>query len=852
MFIICCGGVGEMMVDKKMKKKIKFALVMNNKKIRTLSELRENFSLGDILDDFVDLGKEGKPSKLCEWLIDRHHTKEAEKIKEIQDEWANQKTNELSQQEKIDMICRIQNVFLSEKLIQNSKKIKKESKEEIERKYDILTKREFDNKYSDAKDNIDYQKFDEDIWRKYLSRLAWDNKTLQQLIKKDNKRKIYLILGKKGESFDLPVEYKGRFLFEGLWVDDDDCPRLNITENGDVISEKRWKEIVGNDTVSRTDEFVKVKLYVKNDRGEEIEWNDKTVKTNRQGYSKANTGEANSESAAKEKLARYMDAQYPMIYFRTYEEDKADEIILSAAGGKKVYEWNVEGFFEKTNGKRSLDMDRSLDDTLHLLIRQYESMMRDVQLEGSSITLGNKKDIIMHNAVLVLKDVHELLKDYAISAQLKYLAQLIYKGELEDCNILIVSPMQVIPKEIENYIVVLNFSHLSVDEIGGVVDEFCIGQEITIPDVTKNSLKEALKGLTEFQIVNILALAYAGDGAINIDDLEWIREQKKQIIRKAGILEIVDDIPDKDNIGGLNALKSWIDSKSIIFKKWDVASKKGVDKPKGILIAGMPGCGKSLCAKATAGCFGDFPLLRMDMGKIMGKYVGESEENMRQALRQADAIAPCVLWIDELEKAFAGIGGGGGAAEVTTRLFGTFLTWMQEKKSLTFIVATANDISVLPPELMRKGRFDEVCYIDLPNYEERKEIFEVHIKKRKYDDDLKNGNIDLDKLAESTEGFSGAGIEGIVKESIEKVFLNALNSEDYDMHLTTDDILEIRRKTSSLKEMRPEAIDKYKSIYEKYKFRNASNESPMAGMSYWKRYVWGIFNHGTTIYYKNK
>ena len=218
----------------------------------------------------------------------------------------------------------------------------------------------------------------------------------------------------------------------------------------------------------------------------------------------------------------------------------------------------------------------------------------------------------------------------------------------------------------------------------------------------------------------------------------------------------------------------------------------------------------------------------------MGKYVGESEDNMRQALRQADAIAPCVLWIDELEKAFAGIGGDGGAAEVTTRLFGTFLTWMQEKESLTFIVATANDISMLPPELMRKGRFDEVFYIDLPNYEERKEIFKVHIKKRKYEKDL--DKIDLDELADATEGFSGAGIEGILRESIESVFLKAFNAGNTeDIHLTTKDILETREKTRSLRDMRPEAIKKLKNIYEKYNFRNASGNS---------KKKWRIFNNG--------
>ena len=234
--------------------------------------------------------------------------------------------------------------------------------------------------------------------------------------------------------------------------------------------------------------------------------------------------------------------------------------------------------------------------------------------------------------------------------------------------------------------------------------------------------------------------------------------------------------------------------------------------PKGVLIAGVPGCGKSLSAKAVAKLF-EVPLLRLDMGRLMGKYVGESEGNLRKAISLAEAISPCVLWIDELEKAFAGIGGNGGGAEITTRLFGNFLTWMQEKESPTFVVATANDITKLPPELMRKGRFDEIFYVGLPDEEERKRIFEIHISKRRSQD--LNGIRVID-LVKKSKGFSGADIESVVKDAVESAFADGKNS------IETQDIISAISNTHSLSEIMKEDLDKMTKEYESRKFKNAS------------------------------
>ena len=215
--------------------------------------------------------------------------------------------------------------------------------------------------------------------------------------------------------------------------------------------------------------------------------------------------------------------------------------------------------------------------------------------------------------------------------------------------------------------------------------------------------------------------------------------------------------------------------------------KFGVDVPKGIMIVGMPGCGKSLAAKATAKLF-DIPLIRLDVGRLLGKYVGESEENMRKALKLSEAISPCVLWIDEIEKAFAGVGNSGGGSDVTTRLFGQFLTWMQEKENTVFIVATANDISRIPAEFLRKGRFDELFFVDFPNPEERRKIMEIHLKKRhKWNKDL-----NIISLVKLTEGYNGADLEAIVKDAIESCFIEGKEQlETKDLELAQQNIKSI-------------------------------------------------------------
>lgn len=495
--------------------------------------------------------------------------------------------------------------------------------------------------------------------------------------------------------------------------------------------------------------------------------------------------------SVEKNLAKYIDAGFPMLYIRTYEEEKADRYILTAAGRREVVEWNgADGFVNFTT---------------------KAAFLPNQSLEGTLAFLKNGKDL--NRKLLVIKDAARELESGKAIALLKEIARKIRKGDI-DTTVIIVSSALQIPKELESLITIMELGLPDEKEIYSIIGSFL--QENEIEGVYQGVLDEmstAFKGLTESEIRDLLSLAMSSDGELTRKSLQFIFDQKQQMILKAGILEMIPLKESIDDIGGLENLKEWLRKKAAVFKDIKRAAEFGVTMPKGVLIAGVPGCGKSLSAKAAGKLF-DVPLLRLDMGRLMGKYVGESEENMRKAIRLAEAISPCVLWVDELEKAFAGIGSGGsGGSDVTTRLFGAFLTWMQEKTSPAFVVATANDITKLPPELMRKGRFDEIFYVGLPNQEERKRIFEIHLGKRRKDD-LKG--IDLERLVKETEGYSGADIEGVVGESVESAFVKG--SE----RLATEEIADCIKNTQSLSEIMKEPLKEMAKIYEERKFKKAS------------------------------
>ena len=316
--------------------------------------------------------------------------------------------------------------------------------------------------------------------------------------------------------------------------------------------------------------------------------------------------------------------------------------------------------------------------------------------------------------------------------------------------------------------------------------------------------------MSRYDIDRVLDMAMSNNGTLTAQDKEMILKQKKQMVKKSGLMELIDVTVSLDDIGGLNSLKKYFEEKAAVLKDWINAHKYGVKISKGVFIVGMPGCGKSLCAKAAAKAL-DMPLLKLDMGSMMGKYVGQSEENLRKAIRIAEAAAPCVLWIDEIEKAFSGVGGNN---DVLTRMFGHFLSWMQEKTSTVYVIATANKADDLPPELKRKGRFDEIFCVNLPNLDERQAIFKVHIGK--VPPSSKVNSFNWKKLAEATNGFNGADIESVVNDSVEHCFRN--NKKTLDTNI----LLEIIRNTVSITKSCKKQIDEMKKAFEESSFKDAT------------------------------
>ena len=416
-----------------------------------------------------------------------------------------------------------------------------------------------------------------------------------------------------------------------------------------------------------------------------------------------------------------------------------------------------------------------------------------------------------HELVIVLKDVHGSMNDPQVVALLRRIAEMTLERDDYRAKVIIIASKVVIPPELENFITLMDVPLPDDEEIRDCVKIFADEVALEVDDKAMEELIFSLKGLSAFQIRQVLSLAYQNNGTLDASDRKFILGEKEQIIKKSGILEMMNFKETLDDIGGLEKLKEWLKRKAKIFVSLDRAIKFGVDVPSGILILGMPGCGKSLAAKATSTLF-KVPLIRLDVGRLMGKYVGESEANMRRALKLSETVSPCVLWIDELEKAFAGIGGGSG--EVATRLFGNFLTWMQEKESTVFIVATTNDISKLPPEFLRKGRFDELFFVDLPNEQERRKILEIHLRKR----GKLNNKINIGALSQKTDGFNGADLEGIVQDAVETAFI-----DDVD-EITTERLLKSLQEAKSISNIQKEKIKKLREDLKEYDIKPASSK----------------------------
>ncbi|HVN53496.1 MAG TPA: AAA family ATPase [Anaerolineaceae bacterium] len=435
-----------------------------------------------------------------------------------------------------------------------------------------------------------------------------------------------------------------------------------------------------------------------------------------------------------EELDIYLRARFTLIVLITPEEERALQIIRQVCedSQRKCLTWDVaDGFQWLTNAAGATPAAR---DPLSAL-EQIE------KAEG--------------NILYVLKDFHDAWSNPQIKRKLRSVVQ---RLKFSKKSILITTPQGKLPDELKDETVVVEFPPPTSVELESVLQGLTqtSGVKINLTPLGREKLVQAALGLTASQAQRVFAKAIVSDGMIDDRDIDLVTEEKKQIIRESEALEFYSVTETPNDVGGLGMLKDWLRLRERAFSQ--EARTYGLPAPKGIALIGIPGTGKSLTAKMIGGLW-RLPLLRLDVGSLFGSLVGESEERARRALRLAETVAPCIVWIDEMEKALAH---GSQDSGTSTRVFGTILTWMQEKTAPCFVVATANDIASLPPELLRKGRFDEIFFLDLPSLEERKEIFVVHLRKRQ--------RIPLDfdilPLARNSEGYVGAEIEQAIIDAM--------------------------------------------------------------------------------------
>ncbi|MDO4571026.1 MAG: AAA family ATPase [Planctomycetia bacterium] len=517
-----------------------------------------------------------------------------------------------------------------------------------------------------------------------------------------------------------------------------------------------------------------------------------------------------------QELTSQLDAGIPIVFIQHFDFENVDCYLsrLQNKMGAKVGEYR---FGHEVHFKTKIPCDKDGQTDLVDFLRRFNTDCSDPDTP----------------IILVLKEVNPLLSDPAVTAQIRMIAERtmrIVVGTEKGAKtfIILVSDEMNIPRELEHLVRAVQIAPPSDETIKNMILRFFEKYGTRPLEEQLEELTLALHGLSELEINQILRLACARYG-FNYEKIQQtVADEKEQVILKSKLLKAIserkrpEDSERKpaESIGGLEVLKEYLERKRKVFSHLTQAEKWHVDVPKGILIVGMPGCGKSLAAKVAALMFG-LPLIQMDIGMLLGKYVGESEANFRRAIRLAEAVAPCVLWIDEIEKAFAGLqteGNQGGANEVTTRLFGSFLTWMQEKTAPVYVIATSNSVN-LPSEFYRKGRFDEVFAVYLPNEEERKKILEIHLRKRRYS--LPKAT--LDEAARKTEGACGADLEGIVKEAVEETFLQAIGQNSARQNEISHDIfMEKIRPDHFIQKALGEKYEKMKKTLDGFKLRPAS------------------------------
>jgi len=505
-----------------------------------------------------------------------------------------------------------------------------------------------------------------------------------------------------------------------------------------------------------------------------------------------------------ERLKVLLDSSTPIVVMETVEEVRATRLVRAACASLSLaaFEWTIatgllrcgtpgdpaaEIGLIPPGGYASGASNDNTEQNAKALYNSREPAQMLANLEGISI-----------EAAFILKDLHRHMDDPVVVRRLRDVGQ---KFATNRRTVILTAPKIAIPPELASLVEYLELPLPDRQRLRQIIDETVVRVSRTHTlqrKLDQNGvalLAENLRGLTEEEAERALSQALVARYALSADTITDVLEAKKSLLKRSEMLDFAEASDNMSNVGGLETLKAWLQQRR---GAWEEDARKfGLEPPRGMIILGVQGCGKSLCARAVAGEW-NLPLVKFDTAAVYDKYIGETEKRIQKVFQVAEGLAPCVLWIDELEKVFAGSGPDSASADagVSSRLLASFLSWMQERKAPVFVAATCNNVTVLPPELIRKGRFDELFFVDLPNRAERKQIFAIQLTKRKRNPE----EFDLDRVAAAAKGYSGAEIEAAVQTAMYAAY-------SQKTEITVDHLLNALKATVPLSTTRAEEIE---------------------------------------------
>ncbi len=510
-------------------------------------------------------------------------------------------------------------------------------------------------------------------------------------------------------------------------------------------------------------------------------------------------GQTQPHAALIAQLDLMIRARYPILYLVGVEEEPVEEVLHKVAQlstpNRKLLFWDiVRGWGD--NGSAKGSVMAALDRIAKAPPQDWIFVLRDLHPVFKNSTSDKN--------IPVIRELRNLTRELQRSRK----------------TLILTAYTLAIPPELSEEITAIDFPLPDAAHIDRLITKLVTPEQLKVKGLAREQLVKACQGLSRTRIQRVLARALADKQQVNETDIESVLDEKKQAIRQTGILEFLPARESLKNVGGLDNLKTWVRMRNDVFS--EEARRYGIPNPKGVLLVGIQGTGKSLSAKTIAHEW-RLPLLRLDTGRLFGGIVGESENRIRQMIQLAEAMAPCVLWIDEIDKAFGNISGGtDGDSGTSRRVFGTLITWMQEKTSPVFIVATANNVGILPAELLRKGRFDEIFFLNLPTEYERREIFKVHLRRLR---PSRLRDFDLELLARQTSNFSGAEIEQVIIDGMHRAFGG--NPTEKRRDFTTEDILRASEETVPLAAIARYQIEELKNWAAEAGARTASNDTEL-------------------------